>query len=203
MSGLEHRKINLSSSLHSQSHQSPSSSSLSSSLLSSHVFKEASYTAFIVLGAVVMVTIVYYFSNRKNPIVVDQKSEDRMTQLNEAFASAMGTNWPFILLIIGLLVAILLFFIYFSGQKEVILDVSGPHSHTIKIIFIVILCLLVVLIVLLSIKQYRNSQNLNIPNYKPDEEDKKKTNQILAIAGVSLLILFMIVGSVWYFFIRK
>lgn len=166
-------------------------------------FKTVTIVAMIGLFLVVIVASTVYTATGKNKIQNNQQSQNKMTMLNESLNSFLGPKWPYILLVMVVMVAIILLFVYFSVQnRSVNITLNDKSAHVVTISAIVIAVIFTVIMVLLAIKEYRNTKNTeqtgNIPNYDPNIDNKKKTQQLLTIVGLTLFIVLGGGFSFWY-----
>jgi len=158
---------------------------------------------------IILATIaVTYYTSKVSQLNIDSNSEDRLTQLNEAMISILGSRWPIVLLVFILVVVILLIFLYISSTREELdINMSDSHAHAFNLIFVIFVAVLFIAVTLLAIKAYRDYENKlqtgNIPNYQPSIDYSTRSKKILELVAVLLVLVVLLVLSVWYFFFRK
>lgn len=160
------------------------------------------------ISLIVIITglFTWYTATTTQAIVPDDKSKSRLTTLNEVFSSAMGRRWPFVLLIFVILLAVMLVFIYISSKNNAItIEMSDHTAKIFSIILLIFICIFFIFIVLLAVYKYRQLSNneLDDPNYIPDQTYNSKTKTALAIVGGILLLLFLGGFGVWFLWLRK
>lgn len=160
-----------------------------------------SIVGFSLLFLVTVVCITWYTSTKGDYITNTEDSRSKMTIIYESMRSALGNNWPVVLLIFTLILGLILILLYFLSMKEVFtVNVSEEWSKRFYYSFIGFIILFTVLLLFLLIKAYRN-KTVQIANYTPTISSNEKTKQIITIIGliVGIILLFYIL----YWFVMK
>lgn len=167
-----------------------------------------SIIAWIVLFITVIGSLTWYTSTSGGHITNNQQSSAKITAIDEAMSSAMGQNWPVVLLVIVVFIAMFLFTLYTSIQKNSItISLSDNLASRLNTILIILTILFSIFMVILAVNSWLNykkrEETGDSPNYKPTIEQQKKNQQILAIIGLGLLILIGGIYGVKYFLSNK
>lgn len=167
-----------------------------------------SVTGFVILILSSVVLFTLYTSTGRDSILPDQKSQDRLTTLNEALRSLLGNHWPFVLMGFMVMLGIMLICLYLAGSKQVLtLNISDNGMHIIKLVLIVFSALLIILFIILAIYKYQNinrQRGVGLDTtYIPSAEQQQKNTTALLILG--LLLFLIIVGGymLWHFIIGR
>jgi len=163
---------------------------------------------FTILFICIVGGVTMYTSSSKEYIANTPQSVDKMTKLNEAFRSVMGSKWPYILLTFTILLAIALWFLYMATSTGVVnITLNDVDGHRITVVLTYFTIIFGISMVLLSYKQYQKYKNQQEngadSNYAPSAETQQQQQQILAIFGLLLFIIFGGGYALWYFFFRK
>lgn len=175
------------------------------------------YKNFVVVTSIVswsvlfvgfIVCLTWYTSSGKGHVSNNQQSEDKMSAINDAMISAMGTKWPVVLLVIVIFIAVCLGALYVASKNNNLnITLSDQSADRFNLIFLVFTIIFSILMVLLAIKEWRTYQQRqddgDTPNYKPTIEQNKKTQQMMTIVGLGLFVLFGGGFVVWYIFFRN
>lgn len=168
----------------------------------------SSVIGFIILLIITTGLFTYYTSTTDTGITPDQQSKSRLTVLDEVFRSIMGNNYPYVLLIMVILLIISLVFLYMNINTNFItVNMSDKASKIFNISMIIFMIILSVFMVVLALKYYldykNESTNSSIPNYIPYSDQKTKNLEIVSIVGVVLFILMTVGAFIWYQFMKN
>lgn len=148
----------------------------------------------------------YYTSTTNKEIPNNKRSKDRLNSLDEAMRSIMGPKWPYVLLVMVLLVAMSLFGLYLASKRAGInITLSDQQAHRLNVAFIAFVVIFGIVMLVMTINEYnkynREQQNGDNPNYKPNIQQRKKDLQIMVIIGGGLLLFIGGGLAIWYFFL--
>uniref|UniRef100_A0A6C0EKP7 Uncharacterized protein n=1 Tax=viral metagenome TaxID=1070528 RepID=A0A6C0EKP7_9ZZZZ len=167
-----------------------------------------SVIGWIVLFASAIGCLTWYTSKGTGQISNNQQSEDKITAIDEAMKSSLGPNWPYVVLVLVIFIAVMLGALYYAGQKgQINITLSDTAASRLNWIFLVFTIIFGIFMIILAIRQWTNykreQDNGDTPNYQPNISQKKKDNQILAIIGLGLLALVIGGLGIWYVFFRS
>jgi ABC-type Fe3+ transport system permease subunit len=144
-------------------------------------------------------------NNKKHPITEDQKSKDRMEDLNNIFTSILGDKWPYLLFIFCIILIVFFYMLFIMSIKGVSINIDENNHKLFSTIFIIFLILFGIAIIILTVMAVQNRKyddKYCISNYKPADDTASSNSQTLQIVGLSLFILASLIG-VLYYFLRK
>lgn len=148
---------------------------------------------------------IFYTGTAGNHITNTPQSEDKITILEQAMQSVLGSKWPYVLLIFTVLLGLLLYFLYLASSKEsLVIQLSEQGEKRFNILITIFLILFGIAMIILVVKQYleykKEKDTGDIPNYVPSLAQQKQNMQILAIIGLGLFVLVGGGYGVWYLF---
>jgi len=166
---------------------------------------------YIIIGVVILVTFILLImwnisNNKKNPILIDQNSTDRMTELNNILTSILGSKWPYLLFLFCIILIIFFYILYILSIKGININIDENHYKLFSILFIIFLVLFVILIIILTVMNIQNQKYNNqycVQNYKPADDTSSSNMQTLQIIGLSIFILAALGGGGYYFFFLR
>lgn len=166
------------------------------------VVKTVSIVGGILLFIAIVAGMTLYTSSSTDKIPNDQLSKDKMTALNDALQSALGHNWPYVLLVFVLILGFALFGLY-QGGFSITLGDTGTNRLT--LILWVFTALFAIFISIVAVKDYLYKQQNNpvIPNYVPSDDSSSQNKKILELVGLGLFVLIGGGFTVWYLFGTK
>lgn len=140
-------------------------------------------------------------SSNGNVTVDNEQSQDRITMLNEAMASALGSKWPFVLLFICIMLFALLGMLYMASRNETAsINLSDAAARNLSGVMLVFTITLLIVAVVLAIKQYMSDKNkVVVPNYVPNVDSSNRTKQIASIIALSLFLIVILYFIITYF----
>jgi hypothetical protein len=166
-----------------------------------------SVVGFVALFIIIIATLTYYTSTSGDYVLNNQQSEDKITVLNEAFRSALGPKWPYVILAFTIFVAIALYFLYIAaGNNAISINMSDTAANRFNIIFVYFTIIFGIVMIVLVVKEYldyKKAQTGGSSNYIPTLDQAKKNNQLLVVIGLGLFVLFGGGYAVWYIFMKK
>jgi flagellar basal body-associated protein FliL len=167
-----------------------------------------SVIGFIFLFICVVAAVTMYTSSSKEYIPNTPQSIDKMTKLNEAFRSALGPKWPYVLLVFTILLGLALWCLYMATATGMVnITLNDTDGHRIGVVLTYLTIIFGISMILMSYKQYQKYKNQQEngadSNYAPSAETEQQQQQILIVIG---LLLFVLLGggyAAWYLFFRK
>lgn len=166
-----------------------------------------STVAFLALFVIIVAGITYYTSSSGDYVPNNQQSEDKITVINEAFRSALGPNWPYIILAFVIFMGIALYFLYIAATNNAISitmsDEAAAKFNVIFMYFTIIFGIFMIVLVVKAYLDYKKQQSGSLPNYIPSRDQQKKNTQLLVVVGLGLFVIFGGGYAVWYIFTKK
>jgi len=142
----------------------------------------------LLLISVIIIATIYTVSIKQTK--PNEKSKNRMFQLNEILIGSFGRNWPYLLMFIMLLLIILLILFYSRvTNNSPILNLSDNASKVLLWGTIIISFFISIAVIGLFIQMFLSPNNA-IPNYIPDESNKK---EILLLGGLGVVLLIVVI----------
>ena len=165
------------------------------------------YIVISILVLAIFIGLIFWniSNNRKHPIIEDQKSKDRMVDLNNIFTSILGNNWPYILFSFCVILIIFFYMLFLMSINGISVNIDENNHKLFSTIFIIFLILFGIAIIILTVMGIQNRKyddKYCISNYKPADDTATSNSQTLQIIGLSLFILASLLG-VLYYFLRK
>ena len=167
-----------------------------------------SIVASVALFVIIIAGITYYTSTSGDYVVNNQQSQDKITVLNEAFRSALGSKWPYVVLAFTIFVGIALYFLYIAASNNAIsINMSDASATTFNVIFMYFTIIFGIFMIVLVVKEYLNykkqQQTGNTPNYVPSTNQQQQNTKLLTVIGLGLFVIFGGGYAVWYIFKKK
>lgn len=152
----------------------------------------------IAIGIVILLTTiltsVFYTSKQENSIQKTDESDDRNTNISQTFTEFMGEYWPYLLLMLYILFAIISLLIYLlivNKNEPTTINVSDKTGKILNISLISVGVLAALAITGLSASAYINDvqNNKNISPYEEADNKKQRTEFIQVILLVTIVLI--------------
>jgi hypothetical protein len=167
----------------------------------SNSFLISSCIGFAIILILFISSITYYSINTYTKKIPDQKSINKIDQINNIFISLFGNNWFIILISFSVFIIFFILMLYIISKKEITININDDKYNKFfitSLIFIIIFSGGIIAITIKTITK-NNQANSPIDKYYEPAITYNNTQQILEVVGLSAFILFSIFGAVWYF----
>jgi hypothetical protein len=151
-----------------------------------------------------MISIVLFFINmffiNKPPITPDQRSTDRLTEINIIMTNAMGKNWPYTIFLLCIMLIIFFYLFYLTFNTSCIEFSSGANNKNINLLLTVAISFLILfffnLIMLtkkiMQTQKYMNSYCVDAPDAS-NPSSPLVSSDILKLVGLIFFIISLII----------
>jgi heme/copper-type cytochrome/quinol oxidase subunit 2 len=145
----------------------------------------------------------WYTSRNTQQIPNTEQSVDKMTKIDEAFTSILGTKWPYVLIILSVMLGCILYLLYLSTSQELFsVTLDEVYGRRITILLGILTGIIAIGLLVLCWKAYQQRNSVKVLDYLPDPVQNELQSNLLSIIGLGLVLLGLVIGSIWYFFFR-
>lgn len=152
----------------------------------------------VVLFLLFISVLTIFTSNKTSTIEPDQKSESRLSTLNNLLTHNFGSVWPGTLILITVLITIMLIIVHTKIKQNI--EISSTFSNATFRLLIVFVALFSILVICLGVNVIvKSRQNpALIPNSMSESQQEKERKTIVMITGLTLFGLFLIIFTGHY-----